>query len=57
MENLLVVHLAVKSNRPLAQSALPDAPVVSSRQRLPRRRLRRSTSLKLRRIADRFAAA
>jgi hypothetical protein len=57
MENLLAVHLAVKANRPLSQSALPDAPIVSGRQRLPRRRFRRSTAWRLRRIADRLAAA
>jgi hypothetical protein len=57
MENLLAVHLAVKANRTLVRSALPDAPTVSPRQRLPRQRIRRSTAWRLRRIADRLAPA
>jgi hypothetical protein len=57
MENLLAVHLAVKANRTLVRSALPDAPTVSARQRLPRKRIRRSTAWRLRRIADRLAPA
>jgi hypothetical protein len=57
MDSLLAAHLAVAANRTFAQSALPNAPTVAARQRLPRRRLRRSTAWKLRRIADRLAPA
>jgi hypothetical protein len=57
MENLLAVHLAMKANRTLVRSALPDAPTVSTRQRLTRQRIRCSTAWRLRRIADRLAPA
>ncbi len=49
-------HVAVLTTRTLAQSALPDAPVVAVR-RSPRRRFRRGTAWALRRIADRLAPA
>jgi hypothetical protein len=57
MENLLAVHFAVKANRTLVRSALPDAPIVPARQRHPRQRIRRSTAWRLRRLADRLAPA
>jgi hypothetical protein len=57
MENLLAVHFAVMSNRTLVRSGLPYTPTVSTRPRLPRERVRRSTAWRLRRIADRLAPA
>ena len=48
---------ALMPSNDLARSALPNAPVVASRQRASRRRLRRSTACSLRRIADRLAPA
>jgi hypothetical protein len=57
MDNLLAVHVAVAANRTSARSALPDAPVVSTRPAIPSRQLRRRISWRLRRILEHLAPA
>jgi hypothetical protein len=47
----------VASTSTMARSALPDAPVIEDGQRPRSRRIRRTTAWRLRRIADRLAAA
>jgi hypothetical protein len=49
---------AQRSTRELAQSALPDAPLVPAAVQAPQlRRLRRGAALALQRLADRLGSA
>jgi hypothetical protein len=57
MQDLLSGHVGVTATRDLARSALPDAPVVATERRPPRRRVRRGGARALRRLADHLAPA
>jgi hypothetical protein len=57
MQDMFAGLVAVAPTRALANSAMPDAPVVADSPRPAGRRLRRSTAWRLRRLADRLAPA